>query len=232
MISEKTAEQEARAAKAFRWLIAGYVLIGGMLSAVYAVAGNWYLAVQSMGTVAALAAIFGLLKLLRIRPVYSLYAAIVVFTFAAYTLGVACSLYKTLPGYDKILHMLSGTFTMMLVLPLFYVLKSGHQVEKKDCALAVAVLFLAVQLFHIHCSRGKWLAKKGRPLLLALALCDHGIDQLNIVLPIIHDCYTAENADLRRRQTHTVGIDEGFQHIVKKLSDSGGNFRNGTAHLS
>lgn len=40
----------------------------------------------------------------------------------------------------------------------------------KDCALAVAVLFLAVQLFHIHCSQGAWLAKKGRPLLLALTL--------------------------------------------------------------
>lgn len=40
----------------------------------------------------------------------------------------------------------------------------------KDCALAVAVLFLAVQLFHIHCSRGAWLARKGRPLLLALTL--------------------------------------------------------------
>lgn len=137
MISEKTTEREARAARAFKWLAAGYVSIGGMLSAVYAVAGNWYLAVQALGTVAALAAIFGLLKLLRVRPVYSLYTAIVVFTFAAYTLGVACSLYKTLPGYDKILHMLSGTFTMMLALPLFYVLKSGHQVEKKDCALAV-----------------------------------------------------------------------------------------------
>ncbi len=40
----------------------------------------------------------------------------------------------------------------------------------KDCALAVAVLFLAVQLFHIHCSRGEWLKKRCRPLLLALTL--------------------------------------------------------------
>lgn len=40
----------------------------------------------------------------------------------------------------------------------------------KDCALAVAVLFLAVQLFEIHCSRGAWLRRRSRVFLLALTL--------------------------------------------------------------
>ncbi len=120
-----------------RWLTVGYVGAGLMLAAVYAAEKNWYLAMQSIGTIAALAAIFGVLHMLRIKPVYSLYAVIIVFTFAAYTLGVACALYKITPLYDKLLHTLSGTFTMMLALPLFYALKHGHTVERSDCALAV-----------------------------------------------------------------------------------------------
>ena len=40
----------------------------------------------------------------------------------------------------------------------------------KDCALAVTVLFLAAQLFEIHCSKGAWLSGKLRPCLLALML--------------------------------------------------------------
>ena len=43
----------------------------------------------------------------------------------------------------------------------------------KDCALAIAALFLAAQLFEIHCSQGAWLRGKLRPalLVLTLALC-------------------------------------------------------------
>ena len=40
----------------------------------------------------------------------------------------------------------------------------------KDCAFAIAVLFLAVQLFEIHCSRGEWLKNKANPFFLALTL--------------------------------------------------------------
>lgn len=40
----------------------------------------------------------------------------------------------------------------------------------KDCALAIATLYLAVQLFEIHCSRGEWLRRRGRVFLLALTL--------------------------------------------------------------
>lgn len=115
----------------------GYVLIGLGLAVVFACVKNWYLMVQSLGTIAALGAIFGLLKLLKIKPVYSLYTVVIGFTFAAYTLGVACAFYKWMPGYDKLLHTLSGTMTMMLALPLFYAVKHNHRPEREDCALAV-----------------------------------------------------------------------------------------------
>lgn len=121
----------------YRRLITAYIAFGLALAGWHAVTEDWYLMAQSLGTMAALGAVLGLLKRMGIRPVYSCYSVIVVFLFASYTLGVACALYKVLPGYDKVLHMLSGTLTMMLALPLFYALKHGHRIEQSDCLLAV-----------------------------------------------------------------------------------------------
>lgn len=91
---------------------------------------------QSIGTIAVLWAVIGLMHWLKIRPVYSYYTVTAAFLFAAYTLGTACEWYKIVPGYDKLLHTISGTYTMMLALPLFYALKAGHRVERSDCLLA------------------------------------------------------------------------------------------------
>lgn len=115
-----------------------YAVISLGLTALYALKRDWYLMAQSLGTLAVLGAVLGMLKWIGIRPVYSYYTVIVAFLFGAYTLGVACELYKTTPGYDKLLHMLSGAFTMMLALPLFYALKDGHSVQRSDYPLAMA----------------------------------------------------------------------------------------------
>ena len=145
MISEEMILREEKCRRICRHMTAAYIAVGAALAAGYAVMGEWYLAAQSLGTIAALLAIFVVMRLARIRPVYSLQAVIIAFTFAAYTLGVACAFYKIIPGYDKLLHMLSGTMTMMLALPLFYVFKPGHRVEKSDFSLAAAYC-LAVSL--------------------------------------------------------------------------------------
>ena len=129
--------REDRWKRIYGRLTAAYIAAGLGLAGWYAVMKNGYLTAQSLGTIAALGAVLGLLKLMGIRPVYSYYSVIVLFLFGSYTLGVACELYKALPGYDKALHMLSGTLTMMLALPLFYALKAGHRVERSDCMLAV-----------------------------------------------------------------------------------------------
>lgn len=122
----------------FRRMTAAYIAVSMGLTGLYALRKSWYLMAQSMGTVAALCAVLCVLRLMHIRPVYSYYAAIEAFLFGSYTLGVACELYQVMPGYDKLLHMLSGAFTMMLALPLFYFLKAGHRVEPGDWRLAAA----------------------------------------------------------------------------------------------
>ena len=145
MISEEIRAREETCRTVVRWMTAGYAAFGMALMIIHAYRKDWYLAVHSAGTLAALAAFFGAMRLMRIRPVYSLYVMIVPFMFGSYTLGVACALYKTVPGYDKLMHMLSGTLTMMLALPLFYALKAGHRVERRDCLLA-AVFCAAVSM--------------------------------------------------------------------------------------
>jgi len=122
----------------FRRTTAAYIAVSLGLTGLYALKRNWYLMAQSLGTIAALGAVIYVLRLLHIKPVYSYYTAIAGFLFGSYTLGVACELYQVMPGYDKLLHMLSGTFTMMLALPLFYFLKAGHRVEETDWRLAAA----------------------------------------------------------------------------------------------
>jgi hypothetical protein len=129
-------QRDKKFAAVCRSIAAAYVLIALALAGWYALQKNWYLSAQSLGTIAVLAAMAALVKLLKIQPVYSLYALVMTFTFAAYTLGVACAMYQWLPGYDKLLHTLSGTMTMMMALPLFYTVKHNHRVEKEDCALA------------------------------------------------------------------------------------------------
>lgn len=137
VMSDRALERDRRLKRVFVWMTGVYVCCGVILAAAYAAMGEMYLAAQSLGTIAALWAVFAVMRLIGIKPVYSYYAVITGFMFASYTLGVACEWYKTLPGYDKLLHMMSGTFTMMLALPLFYALKAGHRVEGSDCQLAV-----------------------------------------------------------------------------------------------
>lgn len=129
--------REERIRRILKWMTTGYMAAGFGLAAAYGVAGDRYLALQALGTVAVLWALMGVLKLTGLKPVYSLYAVAEGFLFAAYTLGVVLRLYKTLPGYDKLLHTFSGVVSMMMALPLFYLLKPGHRVEKSDCALAL-----------------------------------------------------------------------------------------------
>ena len=129
--------REERARRICSGMAFGYAAAGAGLAVFHAVRGNWYLAAQSAGTILVLAMMYWAMRLLHIKPVWQLCSVIVGFTFAAYTLGVACAFYKWMPGYDKLLHTLSGTMTMMLALPLFYVVKHNHRPEREDCALAV-----------------------------------------------------------------------------------------------
>ncbi|MDO4549256.1 MAG: DUF2238 domain-containing protein [Clostridia bacterium] len=82
-------------------------------------------------------------RILGLKRTFKLEAVILAFTFMAYSLGVAGRWYHIVPYYDKIMHALSGAFTMFLALPAFYWLKSEKKIKSEDCALAVAFCLCA-----------------------------------------------------------------------------------------
>ena len=130
--------REARFQKTYRWVLAGYALICVGLAVFWAVRTDWYQFFQAMANLAMPFLYWAVFKLLRLTRVYQVDLVILLFTFLAYTLGVAARVYHLLLGYDKIMHMLSGAFTMYLAIPTFYTLKSEKPFQKTDCALAVA----------------------------------------------------------------------------------------------
>lgn len=67
------------------------------------------------------------------------------FTLFAYTVGLILRFYANVPYYDKLMHMLSGTFVGYLAIPFFYLLKPGHRIERHDLAL-ISVFITAVSL--------------------------------------------------------------------------------------
>ena len=71
-----------------------------------------------------------------------------------------------------------------------------------------------------------------QPRLLSFGVDDLGIDQLNdLVVLVLHHADTAQNAHLRRRQTHAAGIQQRFLHVVQQRVQTAVKIRNRAANL-
>ena len=135
---EDMLSREARFDRVYRYALTGYLATGAVMAVVYFALGNVYLGCQSIGTLLMPLVFKGFYRVARIHRVRQVDVIVLLFTFLAYTLGVAGAFYKFVPYYDKIMHTLSGTLTMLLALPLFYRLKHNRQVEAEDGPLAMA----------------------------------------------------------------------------------------------
>ncbi len=80
--------------------------------------------------------------LLPIRRTWLIDVIVLGFIFLSHPLGVCVDLYATLPWYDKLCHMFSGTLMSLLCLAFYYLLKPNRRVEKEDAHLAAAFMFL------------------------------------------------------------------------------------------
>ena len=56
---------------------------------------------------------------------------IYIFSFLGWTLGGAASVYNLLPGFDKVVHTLSGVFVSSLALAAFYMMERGRDKNNK-----------------------------------------------------------------------------------------------------
>ena len=148
----RLSQRETRFAGIYRVILAAYWLTCAGLMAFWLARGDWYQFFQSAAN-ACMPGLFLLVwRALRLGRTYQLEAVILAFTFLAYTLGVGACWYHLIPHYDKLMHCLSGAFTMYLALPCFYWLKAEKSFKPTDCALAAAFCLLYSSLFGIPVS--------------------------------------------------------------------------------
>ncbi len=135
--------RQQRARAVYRGIASFYCLLCISLVILYAIRHDAYHLSVSLGALAFPIALPLVWKLPFLKRVWSLDCLILGFVFLAYPLGSCVDLFYWLPGYDKVAHTLSGTFVSLLALILYYCLKPGHAIGRRDKALATAFMILA-----------------------------------------------------------------------------------------
>lgn len=80
-------------------------------------------------------------RVFRLTPAYAITIAARIFIFSAFHIGMAGKGYILMPFYDKIVHAFSGMIFALLGMIIFYALKHGHAVDKKDLRLCTVFSF-------------------------------------------------------------------------------------------
>lgn len=132
---------EARCGRINRILFALYYLLSAAMIAVYAVRRDGYHLGISLGTLAIPLGLALLYRLFHLPRIHQLDFLVLAFTLLAYPLGSCLDFYARFPGYDKLVHMLSGAFVSLLCILLYCALKPGHRIEKQDLPLAILFTF-------------------------------------------------------------------------------------------
>ena len=81
-------------------------------------------------------------RLFRLRRVEQLSFCVLAFSFLGYTLGAVVDLYQRVPGFDKLVHTLSGACVSMLCLCVYCAARPGKKPEADERLLAGLFVFL------------------------------------------------------------------------------------------
>ena len=132
---------EARYALVNRIFFPLYLLLCAVLAAVYALKRDGYHLGISLGAMAIPIAMALFYRLTGLKVVHQIDFIILAFTLIAYPLGSCLDFYARFPGYDKLMHMLSGAFVSVLCILLYCALKPGHRIGSDDFWLALLFTF-------------------------------------------------------------------------------------------
>ena len=133
--------REARYKRLYWALIAMHYVLGVALVIIYARISDGYHLGISLGTLVVVPLIPLFYRLFRLKEVYQLNFLTLMFIFLAYPLGSCVDLYKLLPGFDKLVHTLSGVFVSLLCMILYCALKPDHKIARADAPLAIVFVF-------------------------------------------------------------------------------------------
>ena len=132
---------EARYARVNRIFFPFYLLLCAGMSVLYALKRDGYHLGISLGALAIPVALLLFYRLTGLKLVHQLDFIILAFTLIAYPLGSCLDFYARFPGYDKLMHMLSGAFVSVLCILLYCALKPGHRIGSDDFWLALLFTF-------------------------------------------------------------------------------------------
>jgi len=138
---KNTALREDRYHKLYRSCTLIYQFICIAMIVFYAVRRDVYHLSISIATPLVPLGIHLFYRLFRLRPVRQIDLMALGFIFLAWPLGSCIDLYRTLPGFDKITHCLSGVFVSVLCIILFYFCKPGRRIGAEDRALLLMFVF-------------------------------------------------------------------------------------------
>ena len=134
-------QTEARCARVNRIFFPLYLLLCAGMALVYALRRDGYHLGISLGALAIPVALLLFYRLTGLKVVHQIDFIILAFTLIAYPLGSCLDFYARFPGYDKLMHMLSGAFVSVLCILLYCALKPGHRIGRGDFALALLFTF-------------------------------------------------------------------------------------------
>ena len=134
-------QTEARCARVNRIFFPLYLLLCAGMALVYALRRDGYHLGISLGALAIPVALLLFYRLTGLKLVHQIDFLILAFTLIAYPLGSCLDFYARFPGYDKLIHMLSGAFVSVLCILLYCALKPGHRIGRGDVCLAVLFTF-------------------------------------------------------------------------------------------
>lgn len=118
-----------------------YLIVSSALLFYYGASGQWYLASLAVGGVCLLFLPAILEKAAGWNPVYQLRFFIGLFLFFSYVVGLVMQAYQDVPYYDKAIHLLSGSFGILLGVLLFYICKPSRAICKGDFPLSALFSF-------------------------------------------------------------------------------------------
>ena len=112
-------QTEARCARVNRIFFPLYLLLCAGMALVYALRRDGYHLGISLGALAIPVALLLFYRLTGLKLVHQIDFLILAFTLIAYPLGSCLDFYARFPGYDKLMHMLSGAFVSLLCILLY-----------------------------------------------------------------------------------------------------------------
>lgn len=127
-------KREALYGRLNKWLLVAFIAINYGMGIWNVVRGDTFHYVLAFSSVLFVPVVWLFYKLFKLKPVNQLNTIIFAFIFLAYTIGEVLAGYYWIPHFDKVCHALSGTFTGILGIIMYYVLKPGRRMERGDFA--------------------------------------------------------------------------------------------------